>query len=436
MATPRDRTLVVGAGSSGIVTVKTLLEHGLPFDCFEMGSALGGNWRAENDNGRPVAYDSLHIDTSKERMAFSDFPMPEEYPNYPHHTQVLAYFESYADRFDLRPAITFGHRVDRVAPDADGGYRASVTNLADGLSFERHYRAVIVANGHHWSPRIPDLPGAFAGPALHSRSYRRPDAMAGETVLVVGIGNSGADIACDLAPVAGRTLLAARRMARIIPRRLLGRPTDAWVTPLSTSLPLGLQRLAYGVLLRLARGRQTSWGAPPPATRLLGEHPTLSTDLLPHVRAGRVVIKPGVAALEGTEVRFEDGSREPVDRILWATGFRIRFPFFEPGLVETKGNEIALYRRVAHPDHRHLYFLGLVQPLGAIMPLAEIQARWVAGLLTGELDLPDRTTMLRSIDRDRARLRKRYTRSPRHTIQVDFFPYRRELRRELARWAT
>ncbi|NIS37188.1 MAG: NAD(P)-binding domain-containing protein, partial [Actinobacteria bacterium] len=214
----------------------------MPFDWFEIGSGIGGNWRYGNDNGRSAAYDSLHIDTSKDRMAYSDFPMPEEFPNYLHHSQVLEYFESYAERFALNDRVTLRTRVERVDPLDEGGYRVTVENLATDERRSERYSDVLVCNGHHWCRRMPDFPGTFDGEMLHSRDYRNPDGLEGKVVLVLGVGNSGVDIACDVAPVAARTLLASRRGAHVIPRHLLGRPTDKWTTPASSRLPLGVQR--------------------------------------------------------------------------------------------------------------------------------------------------------------------------------------------------
>jgi cation diffusion facilitator CzcD-associated flavoprotein CzcO len=433
-ATGAGRICVVGAGCSGLTSVKALTEAGLPVDAYEMGSSYGGNWRYDNDNGRAAAYDSLRIDTSKGRMAFSDLPMPESYPDYPHHSQVLAYFESYVERFGLASSITFRTRVESVTP-ASGGYRVRVRELDGGAERNTLYRAVLVCNGHHWCPNLPEPLGSFAGESLHSRLYRSPEGLRGKRVLVVGIGNSGADIACDAAPLARRTLLASRRGAHVIPRYLLGRPTDTFVTPLGSRLPLAVQRAFCGLLLRLARGPQERYGLPPPQTRLLSEHPTLSTDLLPLVADGRVVPKPEVAELGGDRVRFADGSEEAVDVIIWATGYRIRFPFLDRELFPVADNRVSLYGRVVDPDRPGLYFIGLIQPLGAIMPLAELQARWVAGLLSGRLELPRRRAMKAWIERDRRALARRYLASPRHTIQVDFFPYRRFLERQLRRRA-
>lgn len=429
-----DRICVIGAGCSGLTSVKALKEAGLPFDCFEMSSGIGGNWRYDNDNGRSAAYDSLHIDTSKERMAYSDLPMPESYPDYPHHSQVLAYFERYAERFGLASQISFRTKVEEVTPEGSG-YRVWVRELDGGAERCARYRAVLVCNGHHWQPKMPRFPGRFGGDSLHSRDYRSSESLRDKRVLIVGIGNSGADIACDAAPVARRTLLASRRGAHVIPRHLLGRPTDTFVTPLGSLLPLAVQRAFYGLLLRLERGPQERYGLPPPPTRLLSEHPTLSSNLLPAIAAGGVVPKPNVERLDGAKVVFVDGSVEEVDLIVYATGYRVDFPFLDASLFDAAENEVDLYGRVVDMEHPGLYFIGLIQPLGAIMPLAELQARWVVGLLTGRLVLPSPERMRRWVADDRKALRRRYVRSTRHTIQVDFFPYRRFLERQLRRRA-
>lgn len=426
-----DKVCVIGAGSSGLTTIKALKEAGIPFDCFEMGSNIGGNWRYNNDNGRSAAYNSLHIDTSKERMEFSDFPMPDDYPNYPHHTQVLDYFERYATHFGLRPYITFRTKVEHVAPAAAGGYDVTVRAMDGGETETRRYRAVIVCNGHHWNPRLPDFPGAFDGFCMHSRDYREPSRFAGQNVLVVGIGNSGVDIACDISHVADHVYLSTRQGAHIIPRYILGRPTDKWVTERNSRLPFRLQRFVYNILLFLAVGNQENYGVPRPNHPILSAHPTMSAELLDAAAHGRVTIRPNVAELRGDHVRFADGRSDPVDSIVYATGYRITFPFFDPGFFSVNDNEIALYRNVVHPEHENLYFIGFIQPLGAIMPLAELQAQWVAGLLGGRMALPGKYTMRQEIARRREALRRRYVASPRHTIQVDFYPYKRLLQEEM-----
>ena len=430
------RACIIGAGSSGIVAAKVLKEHGIPFDCFEKGSGVGGNWRYRNDNGMSAAYASLHINTSKTRMAYSDFPMPEDYPDYPHHSQILDYFEDYVDHFGIRPHIRFNTSVTEVTPEGverdtvpkGGGWQVT-TDGGEATT----YSAVLVSNGHHWDPRLPDFPGHFDGRARHSHAYETPEGLEGKRVLVVGIGNSGVDIACEASRVAAKTFLSTRRSAHILPKYALGKPIDLYTTPASSRLPLSLQRLSFEVLLRVACGRQEDFGVPRPEHTLLQAHPTISADLLNLVGHGEIQVKPNVEELRGERVAFADSSVEPIDEIIYATGYRISFPFFAPELLDPQDNQVRLYRHVVHPDLPGLYFIGLIQPLGAIMPLAEQQATWVAKVLTGEVALPDREVMKRRIDADDKAIRRRYVASPRHTIQVDYFPYLDLLRKEMRR---
>ena len=412
-----------------MVTSKILAERGVRFDCFELGSDIGGNWRYENDNQRSAVYASLHIDTSKDRMAFSDFPMPRHWPPYLHHSQVLEYFERYAAKFELKDLITFRHEVVSVEGRGDA-WTVAVRALDEGPAIERSYRAVVVANGHHWSENRPDFPGEFTGKELHSHAYRVPDKFHGRRVVVVGIGNSAADISCELSWHAAAVTLSTRRSAHIVPRYLFGQPADKFTSPMVSRLPIGLQRKAYRALIRLARGRQSRYGLPPPDHELLEAHPTLSQDLLQLVRSGEIVVKPNIERLDGQTIWFEDGSSIDADVVIYATGYRVDFPFIPMEVLVAKDNVLPLYRKVVHPDLHGLYFVGLIQPLGATMPLAEQQAEWVSRLIEGA-PLPSPHDMARSIEEDQRELEARYVPSKRHTLQVDFFPYKQLMMAEV-----
>jgi dimethylaniline monooxygenase (N-oxide forming) len=427
---PGERVCVIGAGSSGIASCQVLGSRGIPYDCFEKGSQVGGNWRYMNDNGMSAAYKSLFINTSRKLMEYKSYPMPDDYPDYPHHTQIAAYFDDYADRFGLREHILFNTEVTKVEPAAEGGWDVWV----EGGKTSR-YGAVLVANGHHWNPRWPEppFPGEFGGAVMHAHDYRTADGMEDRNVLVLGIGNSATDIAVETSRVSRMTFLAMRRGAHVIPKYLQGKPTDELGTELTSRLPLAVQRRAYARLLRTAQGEMESYGLPKPDHKLLEAHPTISSDLLPRIGHGRITVKPNIERLEDDRVRFADGSVEPMDVIIYCTGYRITFPFFSPELIQAEGNRIPLYRRVVDHDHPGLYFIGLIQPLGAIMPIAELQSEWVADILEGRVTLPSRGEMAEVLDREDQRMAKRYVRSPRHTIQVDFYPYMRTLRRERKR---
>jgi len=429
-----DRVCIIGAGSSGITTAKILADAGVDFDCFEKGSGVGGNWRYDNDNGMSSAYASLHINTSKTLMQYSDYPMPERYPDYPGHAEILAYFETYLDHFRLRDRITFDTEVANVAPRRSGGFTVTIRDDA-GREEERDYRAVLVANGHHWDARWPDFAGTLDDgvEVIHSHYYRTPTSLTGKRVLIVGIGNSAVDIACEACRVAERTVLSTRRSAYIFPKYVMGVPTDQMIDPRVNKLPFAVQvRLAKAAIF-LAVGNQESYGVRKPKHAIHQAHPTISDELLHLVGHGRITMKPNVAQLEGDHVRFVDQTREPFDVVIYSTGYQVSFPFFDRDVIDPVGNEVRLYRRVVHPEIEGLYFIGLIQPLGAIMPLAELQSRWVAGLLTGKMELPARRKMDKEIDAYQRAVRDRYVSSPRHTIQVDFHPYIEELEHEMRR---
>ena len=433
-----EKVCVVGAGSSGIASCQVLQARGIPFDCFEKGSEVGGNWRYMNDNEMSSAYRSLHINTSRGLMAYKTYPMPEDYPDYPNHFQIAAYFDDYVDHFGFRDRIRFKAEVVSVEP-VDGEWEVTVEDR-DGKRETNRYRAVLVANGHHWDPRWPEppFPGSeeFEGEQMHVHHYRESDVLVGKRVLVLGIGNSATDVAVESSRIADRTFLAMRRGAYILPKYLGGKPTDEAASPWVTRLPLPLQRFFIGRMLGLAVGDMTDYGLPKPDHKLLEAHPTVSAELPSRLGHGDIVVKPNIDRFAGGRtVRFAGGSEEEIDLVVYCTGYRITFPFFDPSLVSARDNRLPLYHRVVSVEHPGLYFIGFIQPLGAIMPIAEAQSEWVADLLEGRASLPSAGEMREEIAAYGRKMRKRYVASKRHTIQVDFHPYLREIRRERKRAA-
>jgi dimethylaniline monooxygenase (N-oxide forming) len=415
-----------------------LAARGLPFDCFEKGSQVGGNWRYENDNEMSSAYRSLHINTSRGLMAYKTYPMPDDYPDYPNHFQIARYFDDYVDHFGLREKIRFRTEVKSVVP-AEGEWDVTVED-ADGERETIRYRAVLVANGHHWDPRWPEPPFSgsdeFEGEQIHAHYYREPDILRDKRVLVLGIGNSATDIAVEASRIAEKTFLAMRRGAYVMPKYLNGRPTDEAASPFLTRLPLPVQRFFLERMLGLAAGDMTSYGLPKPDHKLLEAHPTVSAELLSRLGHGDVEIKPNIGRFTGGRtVRFVDGSEEEIDLVVYCTGYKITFPFFDEGVISAGDNRLPLYRHVVSVEHPGLYFIGFIQPLGAIMPIAEAQSEWVADLLGGRGTLPSPAEMRAEIASSETKMRKRYVASKRHTIQVDFHPYLREIRQERRRAA-
>lgn len=419
---------IIGSGSSGITAAKTLKEHGIEFDCFEKGSCIGGLWRYNNDNQMSSAYHSLHINSNKYAMAYSDFPMPEDYPMFPHHTQIIQYFEDYVEHFGIRPFIQFNTEVLDVKRLENGGYQVVTTKGTDV------YQTILIANGHHWNPRLPNFSGEFTGETLHSHYYRVPDQIENKDLLIVGIGNSAVDIACEAARLhTGKVVISTRSSAHIVPNWLWDIPIDRLGNPIVASLPFKLQSLIVQFSLLLARGRQHKYGVPVPNYPVLHEHPTISQDLLSLTGRGLIKFKPDIKEFYGKTVIFADGSSQDFDMIIYATGYKITFPFLKDIAFQAKDNEFRLYKKVIHPDYSNLFFIGLIQPLGALMPLAEIQSKWIAKIIKGEVHLPSREAMLKSIEEDKQKMMKRYNYSPRHTLQVDFYPYKKSIEREMKR---
>ncbi|MGH2857559.1 MAG: flavin-containing monooxygenase, partial [Solirubrobacteraceae bacterium] len=419
---------VVGAGSSGIAAAKALADAGIPFDCFELSDRVGGNWVFGNSNGMSSAYRSLHINTSRERMEYADFPMPSSYPDFPHHTQIATYFDAYVDHFGLRERITFQTGVQRAELAPDRTWEITLTT-----GERRRYDALLVANGHHWDARWPDppYPGELSGEQMHAHQYLDNESFRDRNVLVVGIGNSAMDIAVEASFVARRTLISSRRGAHILPKYLFGRPLDQiGVNALTPRLPWAFRQAILSALYRISVGRMSDYGLPAPDHRIGEAHPTISADFLNRVAHGEIVHRPAIAALAGDSVRFVDGTVEPVDVIVWCTGYRVTFPFFDERLISAPGNDLPLFRRVFKPGIENLFFIALLQPLGATMPLAEAQGRWVASYLSGGYHLPPVARMEADVRRERARMFRRYVASARHTMQVDFDSYLYELGRE------
>lgn len=423
---------VIGAGSSGLPAVKALADAGLPFDCFEKSDQVGGNWTYKNSNGMSACYESLHINTTVEIMEYADYPMPRSLPAYPNHYQIKGYFDDYIDHFDLRRHITFNTEVTHARQLPDGRWHIE---LDSGET--REYDKLMVANGHHWDPRWPEppFPGRFDGTEMHSHGYCNPTDpidMHGKRVVIVGMGNSAMDIACELSRVgcAKAVYLAARSGVWIMPKFIGGK---AVAGQSNARMPWWLQSAIFQPILKMTVGHPQDYGLPQPKHRFLQAHPTISQDIYGRIGSGDVTVKPNIAELKGDRVRFEDGSEEPADVIIYATGYKVSFPFFDPDFLRADNNELPLWEQLLHPDIDNLYFIGLLQPIGAMMPVAEKQSKLIAAHIRGDIELPDRRRMFKEIEKTQRKLRRRYVNSPRHTMQVDVPPYMERLDKHMTR---
>ena len=420
---------VIGAGPSGLATAKALVDRGIGFDWFEKGSMVGGLWRIDNDNGGAAAYETLHLNSSRPLTQYPSEPMPEDWPDYPSHELMARYFQDFADRHGLTERISFNSPVEKVEPLPGPGRHGEHGWAVTTPSGTKPYEHVFVANGHHSEPSLPDFPGEFTGESFHAHEYVKPEVFEGRDVLVIGVGNSGMDIACDACKLADSVSVVTRHGVHVLPKYAFGRPIDQFGSPVNAYLPFPVERKVYEVIQRFSNGSPESRGLPKPDHRLLSAHPTVSSEFCDRVGHGDIAMKPGVERFEGNTVHFEDGSSIDVDLLVYATGYRVSLPFFDPEVYDPAGNTMPLYERVLTPELPGLFFIGFVQTVGSNIPLMELQAEWTADLVTGACVLPPEEEMRQWIAADQAAMERRYVRSARHTMQVDFWRYAQALKR-------
>ncbi|XP_071343114.1 flavin-containing monooxygenase 5-like isoform X2 [Trachinotus anak] len=436
------RVAVVGGGSSGLACIKCCLDEGLEPVCFESSDDIGGLWRfKENpEPDRASIYHSVIINTSKEMMCYSDFPIPARFPNFMHNSLIMDYFRMYADHFQLTKHIRFHTKVLQVKQRSDFSHSGQwdvETENKDGKKEKHIFDAVMICIGHHCQPNLPlhDFPGidTFTGKYFHSQEYKTPEEWRDKKVVVIGVGNSGGDIAVELSRVTKQLYLSTRRGAWVQNRVSdNGLPRDM----LYNRVVIFLRKvLPFGLLCSMAEKRVNqrfnhSLYNLKPKHRLFSQHPTVNDDLPNRILSGTVQVKPNIRRFQGSSVEFEDGSVvEDVDLVVFATGYRFSFPFLASHVVSVSENKASLYKYVFPPelDRPSLAIIGLVQPLGAIMPISEMQARWATRVFKGCIKLPSVAAMMKDIQYKQETMAKRYVTSQRHTIQVDYISYMDEI---------
>ena len=420
---------IIGAGPSGLAAAKNAIAVGLAVVVYEKGDQVGGNWVFNAKTGHSSVYENTHIISSKAWSEYEDFPMPDDYPDYPSHRQLQAYFDAYARHFGVMEVIRFGHTVLHAAP-LDGNAWAVRVQEPDGTVTTQRYDALMVANGHHWDPKVPEYPGSYTGRFLHSHDFKGVDeSWRGKRVLVIGGGNSACDVAVEAARVAGTVCLSMRSPQWFFPKFLFGQPTDVFAAK-SAWVPTKIRQLTFRLMLQALQGPYSRYGLPENPRPPLTQHPTLNSDLLDFIRHGRVKPRKGIARWDGLEVTFTDGTRESFDTICACTGFWTTFPFFDEAHVNFKRLEkVPLYRKMLHPMFPTLYFIGLFQPLGCIWPLADYQARIACLELLGRYERPAKLDA--AIADEMAHPHHDFDGGQRHAVEVDYGRFRAELAREL-----
>jgi cation diffusion facilitator CzcD-associated flavoprotein CzcO len=397
MSTAENRSVcVIGAGVSGLFAARRLIEEGLPVGVVEQRPDLGGLWNRDPRYGG--AYRSAHLISSKHTTELADFPMPAEFPDFPSHAQVLTYLRGFADRHGLATHISFGRRVSSAVPLPQGGWHVG---LDDGS--EHDYAALVIANGHHWDPAPPPVDAAgFDGMTFHSAGYDTPDCLAGRKVIVVGLGNTACDVAVDAVYAGAAVTMSVRGGNHLIPKYLLGRPTDRLSKDLPSArltakLPPAVKAALDERMIRTLAGNPERFGLPRPRGRLYERQPLVNSLLMYHLGHGDIRIKPPVRQVRNSSVLFEDGSEEKAEVIVWCNGYQVSMPFLDvrAHLAGDQRGRPRLWLNMFHPTRDDVVVAGMVDPLGSWTAL-DVQAQLAARHLRTVLSGGDRVPPLRS----------------------------------------
>jgi len=305
--------LVIGAGPVGLAIAKSFKAANIPYHHVDADDDVGGNWYHGT-------YKSAHILSSRSVMEYPEYPMPEDYPDFPSSEQMLKYYQAYTKHFELRDNIQFKTTVVYINPIENNLWKVS---FEGGKSII--YKGVMICNGHHWSRRFPKYDGVFTGESFHSKEYKSAEQIKDKRVLVIGAGNSAFDIVSECARASTESYLSVRRGIWIFPKTFMGRPLATLQIP---KLPDWIQERLVKLMLKITIGSYKEYGLPKPAIKVFDRHPTVNTETLMHVKHGRIKIKGAVKGFDGSQVEFEDGSKEEIDLIVYATGFNTSYPFF------------------------------------------------------------------------------------------------------------
>ncbi|GBG25748.1 Dimethylaniline monooxygenase N-oxide-forming 2 [Hondaea fermentalgiana] len=437
---------VIGAGMTGLKAIKELRAAGIKVTAFELSNDIGGIWRFTEEESLSSVYRSTRINTIRATNAFGDFPVPEDrgYQVNMTHQDMMGYFRDYAKEFNLLENIRFETRVTRVEPCEDSGKNGTSWRLRfhgpDNKAEEGVFDGVVICSGHHSTPHMPSFKGmeSFPGKLMHSHSYKDNTPFEGKRCVVVGIGNSGSDIVTEVSKVAKETILVARRGTWMV-KNSLHDPNANAVSRLEQNV---LGRLPKHVGADLAeegladsRAKLEKAGLAP-TFRFNEGHPTITgncadNDFLKQLDAGKISGRRGIEHFDGSTVHFTDGSQVEADAVIMCTGYEIGYPFLDSDVLEVRPDRhLDLYKYMFPVGPREVHniaFVGVVQQIGAMSMICDVQSRVVARYMAGELALPSRQKMKQDIEAKRAFNAEWYYDAPRHSVEVSVRPYLDEI---------
>lgn len=433
---------IIGAGVSGLVAIKACQEAGLQITCFEQHDKLGGVWYYTDEvrpNQGPSVYDSLVTNSSKDMMAFSDFPMPAEYPPYLPWEIFAKYLQDYASHFQLAKHIRLNTRVMDVSPaddhDKTGRWAVKYVNGDSKAEPETSFfDNVVVCAGFFKSPIIPQIPGldTFEGKVMHTHSYRSPDVFRNKNVLVIGNANSASDAATDAATFAKKAYISIGDGSWVLTRSAKnGIPRDFILRRfLMNNLPEGV---VSKFLMKdcNARFNHEAFGMQSTKAPMKGSAVMVNDEINFKIISGKLQVKATVVEFTKNGVKLEDGSElTDIDMVCFATGFRVDFSFMGKDILKMSEKEINLYKMVwpIKRPHPSLAVIGCFSTVGAHTPAMELQAYWAARVFTGKTTLPSQLDMAKWVDDTIAHQIKVYGKLK---IKLHQLPYRDSIAEEI-----
>ncbi|XP_023393336.1 dimethylaniline monooxygenase [N-oxide-forming] 4 isoform X2 [Pteropus vampyrus] len=394
------RVAVIGAGVSGLSSIKCCLDEDLEPTCFERRDDIGGLWKFSetSKDGMTRAYRSLVTNICKEMSCYSDFPFREDYPNYVNHEKFWNYLQEFAEHFDLLKYIRFRTTVCSVTkrPDFSETGQWDVVTETEGKRDTEVFDAVMVCTGHFMNSHLPleSFPGIckFQGRILHSQEYRTPEGFEGKRILVIGLGNSGGDIAVELGRRAAQVLLSTRSGAWVIFRYTDGGyPVQMMTTRyrhfIAQILPSRVQNWIEARWLN-KRFNHENYGL----GLTKGKWKRIMNDELPtSILCGAVTMKTSVKEFTETSAVFDDGTvEENIDVVIFTTGYTPSFPFFEEPLKSLCTQKRFMYKFVfpSNLERATLAIIGFLSLKGSILTATELQARWTTRVFKGLCKIP------------------------------------------------
>ena len=421
---------IIGAGPSGLPAIKNISEAGISVVAYDYNSDVGGNWIYNEKESHSSVFETTHIISSKTLSQYEDYPFKPEVSDYPSHEELRNYFQSYAKYFNLYRHIQFNTLVKSCVRLDNGHWE--VKTIKDENEYVEIFTDLVVCNGHHWEPKYPNYSGKFTGDFLHSHQYKKAASFANKKVLVIGGGNSACDVAVETSRVSTKTAISWRRGYRIIPKFLMGKPTDVFAIKMNF-LPIFLRNLLAGFIAYINNGSNKIYGLPEPDHKFGATHPTINSELLYKIRHGKIKPRVEIERFEGKKVYFKDKSIEKFDVIIACTGFVLAHPFFDKKFLNYSEGPVPLYLKMFHPTYDNLYFIGMSQPLGCIWPGAEQQSKLAALALKGSWKRPDNIDVL--CEREVTHPHMKQINTSRHRITVDFHRFMRDLKTQIIKIA-